>query len=73
MLENFLFGGIFFGWGSLVFTLKDEGFYLDLCGSNISSPDVQNSSGGQLSQDSDDVRYRYIMCVLLSITCMEKM
>ena len=56
MLENFLFGGIFFGWGSLVFTLKEEGFYLDLCDDNISSPDLQNKSGGQV-QDSH-VRYR---------------
>ena len=30
-LEVVLFGGVIFGWGSLVFILKEEGFYLDMC------------------------------------------
>lgn len=29
--ETFFFGGIIYGWGSLVFVLKEEGFYSDLC------------------------------------------
>jgi LAT3 family solute carrier family 43 protein 3 len=30
-MEVVLFGGVIFGWGSLVFILKEEGFYLDYC------------------------------------------
>ena len=30
-IEIVLFSGIVFGWGSLVFVLKDEGIYADLC------------------------------------------
>ena len=29
--ECIAFGGLFYGWGSLVYILKDEGLYLDLC------------------------------------------
>ena len=43
-MEVVLFGGVIFGWGSLVFILKEEGFYLDYCSpselGNISNPDV---------------------------------
>ena len=31
MVEVLCFGGVIFGWGSLVFVLKEEGFYLDAC------------------------------------------
>ncbi|KAH9518712.1 hypothetical protein Btru_006025, partial [Bulinus truncatus] len=31
VLENLGFGGLSYGWGSLVYVLKDEGIYLDLC------------------------------------------
>lgn len=30
-LECLGFGGLIYGWGSLVYVLKDEGLYLDLC------------------------------------------
>ena len=30
-VEVFLFGGLLFGWGSLVFVFKDEGIYANLC------------------------------------------
>ncbi|KAK6973814.1 large neutral amino acids transporter small subunit 4, partial [Biomphalaria glabrata] len=30
-LENVGFGGLVYGWGSLVYVLRDEGLYLDLC------------------------------------------
>ena len=33
--EIFLFGGLMHGWGSLVFILKKEGIYSDLCPRNI--------------------------------------
>ncbi|KAH9502567.1 hypothetical protein Btru_069018 [Bulinus truncatus] len=32
-LESFGFGGLTYGWGSLVYVLKDEGIYQDLCDS----------------------------------------
>ncbi|XP_045184731.2 equilibrative nucleobase transporter 1-like [Mercenaria mercenaria] len=31
LMENLLFAGVIFGWGSLVFILKEEGFYFDYC------------------------------------------
>lgn len=30
-MECLLFGGLLYGWGSLMFVLKDEGIYADLC------------------------------------------
>lgn len=33
-MEVVLFAGVIFGWGSLVFILKDEGFYIDSCMDN---------------------------------------
>ncbi|KAL5019378.1 hypothetical protein ScPMuIL_005100 [Solemya velum] len=32
IVETFLFGGLVFGWASLVFVFKQEGIYADLCG-----------------------------------------
>lgn len=56
-LEVACFAGIIYGWGSLVYILKDEGFYHDLCrGSphygamlseavnNVSASDIANQS-----------------------------
>ncbi|XP_053408092.1 equilibrative nucleobase transporter 1-like [Mercenaria mercenaria] len=39
-MEVVLFGGVIFGWGSLVFILKEEGFYSDYCTEN----DIGNNS-----------------------------
>ena len=36
LMECILFSGILYGWGSLVFVLKDEGLYADLCHVNKS-------------------------------------
>lgn len=33
-MEVVLFAGVIFGWGSLVYILKEEGFYLDTCAEN---------------------------------------
>ena len=30
-LEVIAFGGLIYGWGSLVYILKDEGIYMELC------------------------------------------
>lgn len=35
-MEVLLFAGVIYGWGSLVFVFKEEGFYLDYCtGSDV--------------------------------------
>ena len=34
-MECLLFGGLLYGWGSVVFVLKDEGVYADLCPTNV--------------------------------------
>lgn len=44
VLETWGFAGIIFGWGSLVFILKDEGLFLDLC-------DKKNSSALNITLD----------------------
>lgn len=38
-MEVVLFAGVIFGWGSLVFILKEEGFYLDSCTESDLNPD----------------------------------
>ena len=47
LMECILFSGILYGWGSLVFVLKDEGLYTDLCHvskSETSRLNLSNSS-----------------------------
>ncbi|BFZ03829.1 hypothetical protein BsWGS_06868 [Bradybaena similaris] len=63
-LECLGFGGLIYGWGSLVYVLKDEGLYLDLCplkhgnetasfngtdGSNVTSVFYQGNQTSTLS------------------------
>ena len=36
-LECICFGGLIYGWGSLVYVLKDEGLYSDLCPPDLNS------------------------------------
>ena len=50
-IECFLFAGILLGWGSLVFVLKDEGIFAELCSSaeisalgNKSTPTQKDNS-----------------------------
>ncbi|XP_060075994.1 equilibrative nucleobase transporter 1-like [Ylistrum balloti] len=38
LLEIFLFAGLFFGWGTLVFILKEDGVYGDLCDIEANEP-----------------------------------
>ena len=40
--ECLLFGGLLYGWGSLVFVLKDEGVYANLC--HISETESNSSN-----------------------------
>ncbi|OWF56336.1 solute carrier family 43 member 3-like [Mizuhopecten yessoensis] len=40
-IEILFFGGIIYGWGSLVFVLKEEGFYYEECLSVITPPAEQ--------------------------------
>ena len=51
--ECLLFGGLLYGWGSLVFVLKDEGVYANLCSvsettsnsSNLTVSSLYNATG----------------------------
>ena len=47
-IEIVLFSGIVFGWGSLVFVLKDEGIYADLC---LNRDEKDNNTGSNSSYD----------------------
>ena len=50
-MECLLFGGLLYGWGSLVFVFKEEGIYANLCpqkqvtlnSSNVSSYNIQDT------------------------------
>ena len=44
VLETMLFGGIVNGWASLVFVLKEDGLYGDLCTPPPPSPLVSDNS-----------------------------
>lgn len=44
LVEVILFSGLPFGWGSLVFVLKEEGVYSDLCGYRTNDSVVLSSS-----------------------------
>ncbi|CAL1533612.1 unnamed protein product [Lymnaea stagnalis] len=43
LLECLGFGGLIYGWGSLVYILKDEGLYYDLCSSSNLSTETNSS------------------------------
>lgn len=43
-MECLLFGGLLYGWGSLVFVLKQEGIYADLCPKEALSQNASNAS-----------------------------
>lgn len=49
-VECFLFGGLMFGWGSVVFMLKNEGVYADLCPRDESF----NATNETTKLDNDD-------------------
>ena len=49
-LEMFLFSGIFFGWSSLMFILKQEGIFSHLC-----AKDVNNSTNSPSDAGTDDM------------------
>ena len=49
LIEIFLFGGVFYGWGSLVFILKNDGIYADLCPYNLP---IDSSNGTAVTHDN---------------------
>ncbi|XP_059147528.1 equilibrative nucleobase transporter 1-like [Physella acuta] len=80
-LECLGFYGLIEGWGSLVYVLKDEGIYSDLCGdhpensstvSNDTKNDTEgaNKSSGCLEQDS---KLASIFTVASSLYCLFNM
>ena len=44
VMETMLFGGIVNGWASLVFVLKEDGLYGDLCTSSTPLRSADNST-----------------------------
>jgi LAT3 family solute carrier family 43 protein 3 len=44
VVETMLFGGIVNGWASLVFVLKQEGLYADLCNSDAETVTAGNDT-----------------------------
>ena len=50
-VEIVLFGGVIFGWGALVYVLKDEGIYADLCdcGENCNSVNTTTTTAMAIS------------------------
>ncbi|XP_046546190.1 solute carrier family 43 member 3-like [Haliotis rubra] len=56
-LEILLFGGVIFGWHSVVYVYKDEGYFADLCDvSNVSvTQHVNNISTAQFVGNTSDV------------------
>ena len=49
-LECLGFGGLLYGWGSLVYVLKEEGLYLDLC-DNVQGVTATNNSAHAVYSD----------------------
>ncbi|XP_071505122.1 equilibrative nucleobase transporter 1-like [Diadema antillarum] len=55
ILENAFNAGIFYGWPSLVFILKQQGFFLEGCNENGHHPDVVSVNGSLTSYNSSAV------------------
>ncbi|XP_064607134.1 equilibrative nucleobase transporter 1-like [Liolophura sinensis] len=68
VLECMLFGGLVYGWGSLVFVLKKEGIYAELCfhrgdnSSNITTP-AENMTSGVISCPEQDEKLQLAFTV----------
>lgn len=65
ILETAMFGGIPYGWGTLLYLLKEEGIYSDLCLRLNNSTLISNTTTGikQLAEKSD---------LILSHSCTEQ-
>lgn len=57
-LEVVCFAGIVYGWGSLVFILKEEGFYLDACIDKSQEDTMTEDVGLVTNSSSPDVSYQ---------------
>lgn len=59
-LECLLFGGLLYGWGSLVFVLKEDGVYSDLCkpgSDNITSINIESIASDYSTPASYNITY----------------
>lgn len=63
LLECVGFGGLIYGWGSLVYILKDEGLYSDLCPSSNISTTNSSSNVSSSSNASDENKKVEIPCL----------
>ncbi|KAK3739276.1 hypothetical protein RRG08_050481 [Elysia crispata] len=61
-LEIAGFGGVIFGWGSLVFVLKEENLYGNLCGNGTG-----NDSSAKHSDNLSNMTCKYILQPLANI------
>lgn len=57
LLEILLFAGLFFGWGTLVFMLKEEGVYGNLCESSTPG-ELDDKSRTMYTQKDNETLYR---------------
>lgn len=75
-LECLGFGGLIYGWGSLVFVLKDEGLYLHLCedqmGNETALTNIPSNTSGNESSSTDfcDDREAKLTLVFTVGSCM---
>jgi len=58
-MEVVLFGGVIFGWGSLVFILKEEGFYLEECTNEAVTSEASDSRVDVTAFVSNDTRVEF--------------
>lgn len=71
-LEVVCFAGIIYGWGSLVFILKEEGFYSENCRDTSPSSNVSLIPGSVYNVSVIDIHNQSIDLSNRTLTCDEQ-